>query len=322
MVSLYDTLGVKSTATPEEIEKSYRTLAYKYISTGNPIDLVKLNGAKEILLDTYKRDYYDRFGESQITLLLRPVEGYLYSRYFTRFNIFILFLTAFLILTNLSCLYYFFILFNKNIIRFSLLISSSWILGISLLRSHWALGSIKGVMAPFYSTVINWWLTTIEILTVALYFDNIISSLTSYLSVLFLEIASILYFLIEEKNNYQKNRKSLLFRILKPSILILFYVKYLEIYIMVPAIIAFLYFIVEKRVACVLGFPTLGYSLILYFFSGKSKWYVHPLVGFYILMAVVIMHQLISFFRSNSPITFSDFLRDQHRLPIFNEGKI
>jgi len=67
--SLYETLGIKPDASPEEIKKAYRKLARKY----HP-DICKdpeceekfkeINAAYEILSDPEKRKQYDQYGDS------------------------------------------------------------------------------------------------------------------------------------------------------------------------------------------------------------------------------------------------------------------
>ncbi|MGE0130653.1 MAG: molecular chaperone DnaJ [Blastocatellales bacterium] len=64
----YKTLGVKRTATQEEIRKVYRRLARKYHPDLNPGDKVaeekfkQLSEAYDILSDPKKREVYDKFG--------------------------------------------------------------------------------------------------------------------------------------------------------------------------------------------------------------------------------------------------------------------
>ncbi|KKL76563.1 hypothetical protein LCGC14_2043630 [marine sediment metagenome] len=65
----YDVLGIKKTATPEEIKKAYRTLATKYHPDINPDDkgaedkFKDLNEAHQVLKDPQKRQNYDTFGD-------------------------------------------------------------------------------------------------------------------------------------------------------------------------------------------------------------------------------------------------------------------
>jgi curved DNA-binding protein len=67
----YDVLGVKKTATEEEIKKSYRALAMKYHPDRNPGNkkeaeerFKEINEAYAVLSDKDKRRQYDQFGPS------------------------------------------------------------------------------------------------------------------------------------------------------------------------------------------------------------------------------------------------------------------
>src|SRR5579872_5127060 len=64
----YATLGVKKTATPEEIRKAFRKLARKYHPDVNPNDkkaeekFKEISEANDILSDEKKRKVYDQLG--------------------------------------------------------------------------------------------------------------------------------------------------------------------------------------------------------------------------------------------------------------------
>ncbi|HLY93229.1 MAG TPA: molecular chaperone DnaJ [Gaiellaceae bacterium] len=68
MSSLYDTLGVKKSATPEEIKKAYRKLAREHhpdANAGNKDSeerFKEVQHAYDVLSDVDKRKQYDRFG--------------------------------------------------------------------------------------------------------------------------------------------------------------------------------------------------------------------------------------------------------------------
>ncbi|MDX1808320.1 MAG: DnaJ C-terminal domain-containing protein [Sulfurospirillaceae bacterium] len=67
--SLYDTLGVSSDASADEIKKAYRRLARKYHpdvnkEKGSEEKFKEINAAYEILKDSEKRKKYDQYGDN------------------------------------------------------------------------------------------------------------------------------------------------------------------------------------------------------------------------------------------------------------------
>lgn len=63
MPTFYQVLGVAQTATPNDIQKAYRTLARKRhpdVAEGNLASMVELNQAYEVLKDPKTREDYDR----------------------------------------------------------------------------------------------------------------------------------------------------------------------------------------------------------------------------------------------------------------------
>jgi curved DNA-binding protein len=69
-IDYYEVLGIKKTATAEEIKKAYRKLARKYHPDINPDDenaklkFQQINEAQEVLTDPEKRKQYDKYGEN------------------------------------------------------------------------------------------------------------------------------------------------------------------------------------------------------------------------------------------------------------------
>src|SRR5690349_17579084 len=85
--SLYDTLGVGKTATPDEIRKAYRKLARKHHPDVNPGNKTaetafkKIAAAYETLSDDKKRAAYDEFGDAALQSGFDPDKAREYARW-------------------------------------------------------------------------------------------------------------------------------------------------------------------------------------------------------------------------------------------------
>lgn len=78
---MYNTLGVRKSATEDEIKKSYRRLALRYHPDKNPdaTDQFKeITHAYEILSDSKKRSVYDKYGEMGINMM-DSMAGFLFD---------------------------------------------------------------------------------------------------------------------------------------------------------------------------------------------------------------------------------------------------
>src|SRR5215510_10702283 len=84
---LYELLGVKSDAKPEEIKKAYRRLARKYHPDVNPGDksseekFKEVSAAFEILSDPQKRKLYDELGHDAAKIGWDPDKAEAYRRW-------------------------------------------------------------------------------------------------------------------------------------------------------------------------------------------------------------------------------------------------
>ncbi|KAG9304300.1 hypothetical protein G9A89_019862 [Geosiphon pyriformis] len=79
--ALYNILGVRKTASEDEIKKAYRRLALRYHPDKNPNaaeEFKSINHAYEILSDPKKRSVYDKYGEMGIQML-DSMAGFLFD---------------------------------------------------------------------------------------------------------------------------------------------------------------------------------------------------------------------------------------------------
>jgi len=149
---LYSRLQVNITAKLEEIQKQYRILSYKHTKSGDSQSMVNLNEAHQILIDPYKRSFYDRFGDDSLPLLTNTAWSYFVSRFFTELNVFCLNLYFILVIFN-----YFFLGFiykipvESLVFKFSPIIISPVFLLVASLNATRTIQKAD----PFFKKVIH-----------------------------------------------------------------------------------------------------------------------------------------------------------------------
>lgn len=117
---LYENLEINQNSQDEEIDRCYKSLAYKYKRTKNEQKMSELNKAYSIMKDKHKRDFYDR-----CLWILYPIEeSFFISRIITSFNVSCFFLYFYMVSANFYLLGFIFRISCSNLLRFSLWILS------------------------------------------------------------------------------------------------------------------------------------------------------------------------------------------------------
>lgn len=131
MPILYERLQVPQDSTVEQIERSYRALAYIHMKQRDKSKMVDLNDSYHILRDPYKRSFYDRYGDEYMQSLLSPADSFFITRLLTLRNVYCLIVYVFLNTANFFFLGLIYKAFAKHtIFRYMLFISSPLLLVI------------------------------------------------------------------------------------------------------------------------------------------------------------------------------------------------
>lgn len=131
---LYERLQVSQDSTPEQIEKSYRTLAYMYMKQDDRAGMITLNDSYNILRDPYKRSFYDRYGDQYIQSLVSPSDSLFITRVLVPVNISCLLIYAYLNTVNFFFLGLICKIFKQAIFRYMLFVLSPILLAIVSVR--------------------------------------------------------------------------------------------------------------------------------------------------------------------------------------------
>lgn len=278
MLLLYKNLGIEQTATTEEVEKSYKLLAFTYLNTKNKEKLLEANTSYNILKDSYNRALYDKFGDRILPNLLNPSESYFISRFFVKENI--LFLTFFMCFNIIN---YFFLgaFFYIPIIplRFILFLISPLFLIFTLINSWKHFGSEN----PYFYIFIR---ATILIL----FISNSLLVISFKFHILFLifnEILLGLYILIDKNLSF----KILAFLILKSFSLMTYYTEWENIKFFIPTFILSFLSIFDYKI---------GISLAIACFPMCLSIYLANIKQFYtIFIGIHILHSFLGLFLIN-----------------------
>lgn len=168
---LYKNLHVRNTATTEEVERSYKILAYAYTNTKNSDGLVEINTAYGILKDPTKRAFYDRFGDESIAALTNSTTSHFITSFFTLPNVILLFLFFYLFVINYFFLGFTFYFTMKTVYRFILFITSPILLVLICLNSLSRLEANNPYLSIFGTFTAICVLNSLSILIVASDFD-------------------------------------------------------------------------------------------------------------------------------------------------------
>jgi curved DNA-binding protein CbpA len=103
-MKLYRTLNCTISSTYSEIEDNYKRLIKKVHPQRKPKETqryYKINSAYDILKDSYKREFYDLYGEQAIPILQNREVGFAISRVFFKNNLLAFILISIICISNL-----------------------------------------------------------------------------------------------------------------------------------------------------------------------------------------------------------------------------
>ncbi|KAI5170483.1 hypothetical protein PAEPH01_1469 [Pancytospora epiphaga] len=239
MPSLYEILQVPSNAPRELIQRNYKLLSYKYKCESQDERLIQLNYAIKILSDPYQRSFYNLFGEYGLPMLSNPVDSYIYPRIATSYNIFLCFLYIASILFNSTGWGFLYRLFDSYLLINILYIVNPSILIVSCLNLTVIFRKHRSYLRGFYYWCFQLFTSSFEILLISLALDALVPFLIAAVSTFCLETIQFALFLILRRETIKEDKRELLFRAIKTSAIMLYFIPTFKQRMYIPFIIVF-----------------------------------------------------------------------------------
>lgn len=297
MGSLYDSLQVRTDATDEELRKNYKMLSYRYKCEAKDEKLIQINGAIKILSDPYQRSFYDTFGEIAVNTLLKPEDGYVFPRLFSRANLCCILAYGAAVLFNMTGWFYMYRLFDRYVFRNILFIISP----VFLLLIHANLLLTLRRACP-YITRFRFWgaqlvLTSLEILAISLFLDGILHPVAAIATVLGFEVATIVYFVRRDRG--MVSARVLVFRICKAALLPLFCIPGFQYRMLIPAALLVLFSTLIFFMLFVVEMPVLAYLIAAQLLcDGRYPgWVAHTIFIPYNALALLLVLGVVGVYR-------------------------
>ncbi|EOB12285.1 hypothetical protein NBO_471gi001 [Nosema bombycis CQ1] len=200
-MKLYRSLNCTMTSTFLEIEDNYKRLIKEVHPQRNPKETQRyyeINSAYDILKDSYKREFYDLYGEQAITILQNREVGFAISRVFFKNNLIAFILLSIICISNLMFLpMYIYLYKDSPSVSYSLyivpLFISTSLFIFPIRKSLKLIGKLIVQLFKMIIVLTNLIIIATEILLICLYADRLISGLTGAIAVLILELVSIAF---------------------------------------------------------------------------------------------------------------------------------
>lgn len=273
MLELYELLGIERSASKAEIRKHYRERTYLAVKGNNPKAVERLHLAYGILMDDYKRSFYDRFGDMSLEILTQSGKGDVIARFVSTCNILCCFAYFAFILIGLFSSYFFYVWFKKFIIKHSLFILSGLFI-LPIMYSWYNLFVFEErerfILSECFFFIIP---NHLNILIISLFLDNLVTNTFSMLNILLVELTFLTMFTLSYKQDKDRKFKHIIHYSIRIALFFIsiFYPKTL---IALPAAIALsMLVIIGYGIPISLSLFLLAYTAVMKFLVqiGKFK---------------------------------------------------